>query len=140
MGYLVTSKANCFLCSHVAKLAQDREISQHTSQVLLDLLNSMGGVIGGCERLLSTPMPLSYTRHTTRTMMVFLMTLPFALWPLMGWATVPCIFLITFILIGIEETGVEIEEPFCILPLHALCEAAERDVSTYVECQAAAEA
>ena len=67
-------------------------------------------------------------------MMVFLMTLPLALWQIMGWATVPGMFLITYILIGIEETGVEIEEPFCILPLQALCEAAERDVKIFAAC------
>jgi predicted membrane chloride channel (bestrophin family) len=30
--------------------------------------------------------------------------------------------------LGIDEIGVEIEEPFCILPLQALCEAVRRDV------------
>jgi predicted membrane chloride channel (bestrophin family) len=37
-------------------------------------------IIGGCERIQSTPIPMSYTRHTSRSLMLWLLTLPFALW------------------------------------------------------------
>ena len=84
-----------------------------------DTLCEMGAVAGGCERILSTPMPLSYTRFTGRALMIWLMALPLALCPLLGWATVPVIFAAAYLLIGIDECGVEIEEPFCILPLQA---------------------
>ena len=88
----------------------------------------MGAVTGGCERLLSTPMPLSYTRFTGRALILWLLTLPLALWPLLGWATVPAMLCSAYIVIGIDEIGVEIEEPFCILPLHDLSNAVKRDV------------
>ena len=97
----------------------------------------MGIVAGGCERILSTPMPLSYTRFTGRSLMVWLATLPVALWPLMGWATVPAMFVTSYVVLGIDEIGVEIEEPFAILPLQALCEAVRRDVAI-AEAQSAA--
>jgi hypothetical protein len=32
---------------------------------------------GCCERILRTPIPLSYTRHTSRFMMIWLTLLPF---------------------------------------------------------------
>lgn len=88
----------------------------------------MGAVAGGCERILSTPMPLSYTRFTARALMLWLMAMPLALWPLMGWATVPALFFMSYVVIGIDEIGVEIEEPFCILPLQDLSNAIKRDV------------
>lgn len=88
----------------------------------------LGGCIGGCERILSTPIPLSYTRHTSRSIVLWLATLPFALWEPMGWAMLPAIFLISYIFLGIDEIGVEIEEPFCILPLFPLCQVIHRDV------------
>ena len=85
-------------------------------------------VIGGCERIQSTPIPVSYTRHTSRSLMIWLLTLPFALWPVMDLATVPATFLMTFLMLGIDEIGVQIEEPFAVLPVRPLVEVCERDV------------
>ena len=69
------------------------------------------------DKIVSTPMPLSYTRHTTRSLLVYLFAIPFALWPSAGWLTPVILFFISIILLGIEECGVQIEEPFAILPL-----------------------
>ena len=41
-----------------------------------------------------------------------------------GQATIPAEFLISFFLFGIEEVGIQIEEPFSILPLEAFCNGA----------------
>jgi len=38
------------------------------------------------------------------------------------WATIPSTVLLTFFLLGIEELGVQIEEPFGILPLEAFAD------------------
>ena len=43
--------------------------------------------------------------------------MPFTLWKTCGWAMIPATFVIAFLLLGIEEIGVQIEEPFSILPL-----------------------
>lgn len=70
-------------------------------QLLLeDVVTKLNAAAGGCERLLSTPVPLSYTRHTSRSMMLWLLSLPLVLWSTMGLATVPATAVITFILIG----------------------------------------
>ncbi len=74
----------------------------------------------GCDRLLKTPVPISYTRHTARSLMLWLLTLPAALWPKMGPSLVVAVFFISYVLIGIDELGVQIEEPFAILPLAPL--------------------
>ena len=54
-----------------------------------DLVAELGKISGGAERIISTPIPLSYTRHTSRSLMIWLLTLPFALWETFHWATVP---------------------------------------------------
>ena len=84
--------------------------------------------IGGCERIQSTPIPVSYTRHTSRSLMLWLLTLPFALWPAMKLVTIPAVFLVTYLMLGIDEIGVQIEEPFAVLPVKPLAEVCERDV------------
>ncbi|CAK0783433.1 hypothetical protein CVIRNUC_006632 [Coccomyxa viridis] len=84
--------------------------------------------IGTCERLLKTPIPLSYTRHTSRFLVLWLAFLPFSLWPACGWTSVPASGIISFLLLGIEEIGVQIEEPFGILPLEQICDTAEDEI------------
>merc|ERR1719281_655646 len=82
---------------------------------------------GACERIFRSPIPLVYTRHTARFLTSFMVLLPFALWGPMGgswnhWLTVPATTILAIFLFGIEELGIQIEEPFGILPLEALCD------------------
>jgi predicted membrane chloride channel (bestrophin family) len=84
---------------------------------------------GANERIFKSPIPLVYTRLTSRFLIFFLLLLPLALWGQLGeswnhWATIPAEFLIAFFLFGIEEVGIQIEEPFSILPLEAFCNGA----------------
>ena len=70
-----------------------------------------------------------YTRLTSRFLTIFLTLLPLALWGQFGgsWnhiATIPFTFINAFFLCGIYEVGIQIEEPFAILPLEAFCNAA----------------
>ncbi|GIL78603.1 hypothetical protein Vretimale_6209 [Volvox reticuliferus] len=44
--------------------------------------------VSACERILNTPIPLSYTRHTARFLMAWLVCLPFSLWSYCGLAMV----------------------------------------------------
>ncbi len=65
-----------------------------------DNLTNYEDCLGGCERILRTPIPLYYTRHTSRFMMIWLTLLPFALWPTCAWGTVPLSGIIAFLLLG----------------------------------------
>ena len=60
-----------------------------------------------------------HCRHTSRFLVIWLAFLPFTLWRACHWAMVPAAVLIAFLLLGVEEIGVQIEEPFGILPLGA---------------------
>eukprot|EP00884_Botryococcus_braunii_P000321 jgi/Botrbrau1/1028/Bobra.0076s0002.1 len=99
-------------------------------------LTFMADSIGACERILKTPIPLSYTRHTSRFLIVFLFLLPFQLWYSLHWGAVPATLLISFFLLGIDEIGVMIEEPFSILALDAICETAKKNVLEISQKQA----
>lgn len=87
-------------------------------------------VLGGCERLLRAPIPVSYTRHTARFLFLWLTILPFSLYPNLGVWTIPVVFAVTGVLAGIEEIGVQCEEPFGILPLDVICNRIEADVTS----------
>ena len=102
------------------------------------IIEELEGCIGGCERIFATPVPFSYTRHSSRSIMLFLLTLPFALGPVMGASTVPSIAVLSFLMLGVDEIGIEIEEPFAVLPLHPICIAAGRNVTQIIDLNEAA--
>jgi len=83
--------------------------------------------LGGSERLLSSPVPLFYSRHTARFLSTWLLLLPLALYdPFNGsWnhiAEIPAIALASVFMFGIEELATQLEEPFTILPMQAFCD------------------
>ena len=83
--------------------------------------------LGGSERLLSSPVPLFYSRHTARFISVWLLFLPFAMYGQFGesWnhiMMIPATLLISLFLCGIEELATQLEEPFTILPMQGFCD------------------
>ncbi|KAL2461564.1 UPF0187 protein [Abeliophyllum distichum] len=77
--------------------------------------------IGVCEQLMGIPIPLSYTRLTSRFLVLWHFTLPIILWDDCHWIVVPATFVSAACLFCIEEVGVLIEEPFPMLALDELC-------------------
>ncbi|KAI3703198.1 hypothetical protein L1987_73104 [Smallanthus sonchifolius] len=77
--------------------------------------------IGVCEQIVGIPIPLSYTRLTSRFLVLWHLTLPIILWDDCNWIVVPATFVSAASLFCIEEVGVLIEEPFQMLSLDELC-------------------
>jgi putative membrane protein len=88
--------------------------------------------IGACERIHNTRIPFAYMVHLRRALIVYCFTLPFALLDRFGWVTIPGVLLIVYVLYGIEEIGVEIEDPFGHdendLPLEDFCKMIETNL------------
>lgn len=88
---------------------------------------------GGCEKIKNTPVPFTYASLIKFTLLLYLMTLPFVLVAKMGFAAPLMVAGVAFGMLGIEEAGVEIENPFGVepnnLPLDAICETIARDVN-----------
>jgi putative membrane protein len=95
---------------------------------------------GGCERILLTPVPFAYAVHNKQLLMLYLLSLPFVLVEEMGWAAVPATAVIAFGLLGIEEAGGEIENPFGTDPndldIDGLCAGIARDAKAMAEVAA----
>lgn len=111
------------LITDYAAIAADQNVQQ-----LIDY-------IGACERIHATPIPFAYAVHLRRAILVYCLTLPLALVGKWGWTTVSATLCISYVLFGIEEIGVEIEDPFGVdendLPLDSICtkiEATLRDL------------
>jgi len=83
--------------------------------------------LGSSERLLTSPVPLFYSRHTARFLSFWLLLLPLALYEPFGFswnhiAMIPATAAISVFLFGIEELATQLEEPFTILPMQAFCD------------------
>ena len=100
------------------------------------LLNTMIDVLGGCERILKTPIPLAYAIHLKQLLLIYCCSLPFQIVDSAGWWTSPLTALIAFTLLGIEAIGMEIEDPFGCdpndLPLNAICNTMLRNIEDLV--------
>lgn len=80
-------------------------------------------VLGACEKILRTPIYTPYTRFTSRFLFVWCNALPFAMFPLLGpCLTMPMTLVISFFMLGIEDIGSRVEQPFDVLPLWQYCE------------------
>lgn len=100
-------------------------------------ISEMTDCVGACERIRTTPLPLAYVIHLRRSVILYLISLPAALLNEMGWMAIPAVTAMSFILLGIEEIGVEIEDPFGTddndLPLERFCGALEESLSRPTE-------
>lgn len=101
-------------------------------QLLVDYL-------GGCERIHKTPLPFAYMIHLRRALILYFFSLPFALVGTFGWVTPVATFAVAYVFFGIEEIGVEIEDPFGLdendLPLERICETIRNNLLALLETQ-----
>lgn len=100
--------------------------------------------IGGCERILKTPMPLIHAIKIRRFILLYLIAVPFVLVTVAGQLTPFVTVLIAYPLLAIEQMGQELENPFeqsrfSHLPIDDICATIERNVIAYAAELAPAE-
>lgn len=84
--------------------------SQHIN--INGYLTSLMDICGICERIKSTPIPFSYQFFIRVFIMIYVAILPFTVIEVFGYLTIPAVVLTSYILVGLEMIGEEIEEPF----------------------------
>ena len=119
----------------VAGEAKEGRLDAVAHRAILEQLAGFHASVGVSERLLGSPVPPTYTRHTSRVLITWLAFVPTALrgaglsLPLNLAGTV----IATYVLVGIDEIGVELEQPFQLLPLNGLARAIMMDVVDEIE-------
>eukprot|EP00957_Ditylum_brightwellii_P012802 967678-Ditylum_brightwellii.AAC.1 len=92
-------------------------------------LNLLSSVAATCERIFTSPIPPTMSRHGLRSMTLLMIALPVALAfsvpPIVniGWTAA-----IGFIYLGIDELGVQVEQPFQVIPMWELCHMVQEDI------------
>jgi ion channel-forming bestrophin family protein len=112
------------------------KISTYELIAMTERLDEMINVLGGCERILKTPIPLAYSIHLKQLLLLYCLALPFQMVDQLGWWTVLVTSLISFTVFGIEEIGIEIENPFGCdandLPLDSICRTMWRNMEDLI--------
>lgn len=108
------------------QMARQRNHIDHISQQSIDNnLNQLTDILGGCERIASTPIPYSYSVLLHRTVYVYCFLLPLGLVDSLGWMTPIIVVFIAYTYVALEAIADELENPFGLLPndlaLDALC-------------------
>jgi putative membrane protein len=78
--------------------------------------NAISDIIGGCERIISTPIPFTYRVLLHRTVYFYCFMLPFGLVDSIGWMTPIMVAFISYTFIALDAIVAEIEQPFGTKP------------------------
>ncbi|WP_055076762.1 bestrophin family protein [Pseudanabaena sp. 'Roaring Creek'] len=125
-----------WLSSYLQEQTQQGKLDRYQLNDMIQLLHQMVDVVGICERILRTPIPLAYAIHLKQLLMIYCLSLPFQMVDQLEWMTAPIVTLISFTLLGIEEIGIQIEDPFGHdtndLPLDNICNAMQRNIDDLI--------
>jgi putative membrane protein len=91
---------------------QEGRIDSITVAAFDDNLNGLSNIIGGCERIASTPIPFTYKVLLHRTVYLYCFLLPFGLVDSIGWMTPIIVVFISYTFMAFDAIVNEIEEPF----------------------------
>ena len=96
-------------------------------------LDDLQAVLRALDRIRFTPLPFAYVNQLKVFMMIYLGTLPLVLIPQFDYLTLIGMFFAVYAFVGIEEIGLEIEDPFGDdpndLPVEQICQGTKRDVA-----------
>ena len=88
-------------------------------------LDKLADVVGGCERIVSTPIPYSYRVLLHRTVYIYCSLLPFGLVDTLGWFMPFIVIFVAYTFVAFEAIADEIEDPFGTeandLALNSMC-------------------
>lgn len=132
--------------SHVARVldrllgeaAERGELDRLAFHALLRERMALIDHLGGCERILKTPLPRVAAIKVRRFVFLYLMTLPFGVVERAHWVVILVTAIVAYVTIGVDQVGAELENPFAVqhlshLPLNDICATIERNVLALAE-------
>jgi predicted membrane chloride channel (bestrophin family) len=118
------------LAKEVRSIADTPIFTSRERERMFKFVDEISNSIGQCERIVQTPVPLTYARHTSRFLTLWCLTLPPCLVSEFGWYIIPFTVIVSWALFGIQEIGMMIEEPFQrALKLEVFANTIRRDLS-----------
>jgi len=94
------------------ELTDDDSFTSRERGMLIGMVMKLHTTVSQSERLVQTPIPQSYVRHTSRFLSLWILTLPLGLCHIIQWWTPLVVWMSSWALCGIQELGQVIEHPF----------------------------
>lgn len=94
----------------------ENKLDSITQLAFEDNLNKLSDIVGGCERIASTPIPYTYSVLLHRTVYIYCFLLSFGFVETMGWITPFIIVFIAYTFVALEAIADELENPFGLQP------------------------
>jgi putative membrane protein len=101
-----------WITKRIDTLAREGKITDARLLAMDTNLTALVDYHSGCERIVRTPIPFAYAQHIKLFVTLFCFTVPFAIVDAMKLYTPVAAAIFAFALFGIDEIGVEIEDPF----------------------------
>ncbi len=121
----------------LARLVGEGRLTEERLRAMDANLGGLVEALAGCERILRTPVPFAYAQHIKTFVALFCFTAPFTMSEALGWLTPVAAGLVAFALFGIDEIGVEIEDPFGTdandLPVDAIADRIDVDTREMID-------
>lgn len=122
---------------HMNKLKSEGKLSEMEYLAINHNLDSLISSLGGCERILNTPIPYSYSLFLKKFIFIYTTTLPLAFVTTFGYFSALIATFVFYVLVSMEVLAEEIEDPFGgddnDLPTDQLCETIKRNVNEVFE-------
>ncbi|WP_228015846.1 bestrophin family protein [Synechocystis salina] len=126
-----------WISNYLQQEYDQNNINPYQLTAMLRLVDTMVDVLGSCERILKTPIPLAYAIHLRQLIFLYCFITPFQMVNTLHWATAFVVGIIAFTVFGIEEIGVEIENPFGHdandLPLDQICQTMQANLEDLIQ-------
>ncbi|MFH6959856.1 bestrophin family protein [Flavobacterium aquidurense] len=94
----------------------ENKIDSVTQLAFEENLNKLSDIVGGCERIASTPIPYTYSVLLHRTVYIYCFLLSFGFVETMGWVMPFIIVFIAYTFVALEAIADELENPFGLQP------------------------
>lgn len=95
---------------------RDGKLDSITQVAFDENLNKLSDIIGGCERIASTPIPYTYSVLLHRTVYIYCFLLPLGFGESMLWTLPFVIVFIAYTFVALEAIADELEDPFGVEP------------------------
>ncbi|HXE73503.1 MAG TPA: bestrophin family ion channel [Candidatus Nitrosotenuis sp.] len=95
-----------------ATLRREDHLDREKLLVVEQGISTLTNILGACERIKSTPMPMAYATHLEIIVLLYVLIVPFGMVTELGWWTVPIVMALFYVMEGIQFIGEEIEDPF----------------------------
>jgi putative membrane protein len=113
----------------VQQARQEKKLDSIQQSCFDQNFDKLSDIVGGCERIQSTPMPYSYRVLLHRTIYLYCFLLPFGLVDSLQWLMPFLVVFIAYTFVAFEAIADEIEQPFGKEPndlaLNAMCRTIE---------------